>query len=72
MTEDGRVFLEAHRDVYNKSANAIAEVREMIEKQKLAELVDWNKLKSVLQQKRGIAEDISLQQVTGVSGRTLL
>ena len=60
VTEDGRVFLEAHRDVYNKSTSALAEVKVMLEKRKLTELVDWNKLKSVLQQKSGIAEDISL------------
>lgn len=59
VTENGRVFLEVHHDVYNRSANLVSEARQMVEKQKLSELVDWEKFKSVVKQKSGVAEDIS-------------
>ncbi|HXE98624.1 MAG TPA: L,D-transpeptidase family protein [Dongiaceae bacterium] len=60
VTEDGRVFLEVHHDVYNKSASLVAEARQLVEKQKLSNAVDWEKLKTVVQKKSGVAEDISL------------
>jgi lipoprotein-anchoring transpeptidase ErfK/SrfK len=60
VTENGRVFLEVHRDVYNKSAGLAAEARQMVEKQKLSDSVDWKKLESVVNKKSGVAEDISL------------
>lgn len=60
VTDNGRVYLEVHSDVYNKSAGLVEEARQLVEKQKLSDQVDWEKFKSVVQQKRGIAEDISL------------
>ena len=60
VTDDGRVYLEVHNDVYKKSADLAEEARQLVEKQKLSDLVDWAKFKTVLQQKQGIAEDISL------------
>ena len=60
VTESGRIFLEVHRDAYNKEAHPDDEARQMIEKQKLSNLVDWEKLKSVVKHKSGIAEDITL------------
>ena len=60
VTENGRVYLEVHHDIYNKSANLIAEARQMIEKQKLSDQIDWEKFTSVVRQKKGVAEDISL------------
>lgn len=60
VTGDGRVFMEVHQDAYKKSANLVAEARQMVEKQKLSRLVDWEKFKSVVRQKSGVAEDITL------------
>ena len=60
VTEDGRVFLEVHQDVYNKSTSLVVEARRMIEKLKLSESVDWEKFKTVVKQRSGVAEDISL------------
>ena len=60
VTDDGRVYLEVHNDIYKKSAGLVEEARHLVEKQKLSGLVDWEKFKSVVQQRRGIAEDISL------------
>lgn len=60
LTENGRVFLEVHRDVYNRSAGLAAEARQLVENQKLSESVDWQKFKAVVKQKLGVAEDISM------------
>lgn len=60
VTEDGRIFLEVHHDAYNKRTNFVTEARHMVEKLKLTGLVDWDKFKTVVKQKNGVAEDISL------------
>jgi lipoprotein-anchoring transpeptidase ErfK/SrfK len=60
VTEEGRVFLEVHRDVYNKSSGLALEARQLIEKQNLSGQVDWKKVESMVRIKAGIAEDISL------------
>ncbi len=60
VTEDGRVFLEVHHDAYHKILNLVTEARQMVEKQKLSGVVDWEKFELVVKQQRGIAVDISL------------
>ena len=61
ITEEGRVFLEVHRDVYSKSSSGLAtEARRLIEKQNLSGRVDWQKVESIVRHTAGIAEDISL------------
>jgi len=61
ITEDGRVFLEVHRDVYGKSSNGLAiETRRLIERKNISKRVDWRKVDSIVRQSAGIAEDISL------------
>lgn len=57
---NGRVYLEVHNDVYKRSPGLVEEARQLVEKQKLSGVVNWQKFKSVVKQKRGIAEDISL------------
>jgi lipoprotein-anchoring transpeptidase ErfK/SrfK len=61
VTEEGRVFLEVHRDVYGKSKNGLAsEARRLIEKKNLSKQVNWLKVESIVRHTSGIAEDISL------------
>ncbi len=60
LTEDGRVFLEVHRDAYGKSAGLHIMAKQLIEKHKLANRVDWVKVESVIRLKAGFAEDITL------------
>lgn len=60
ITEQGRVFLEVHRDVYSKSSGLAMEARRLIEKRNLSDRVDWKKVESIVRLKAGIAEDISL------------
>ena len=61
VTEEGRVFLEVHRDVYGKSKNGLAsEARRLIEKKNLSGQVNWRKVGTIVRHTTGIAEDISL------------
>ena len=61
ITEEGRVFLEVHRDVYSMSSSGLAtEARRLIEKQNLSGRVDWQKVESIVRRTAGIAEDITL------------
>lgn len=60
VTEEGRVFLEVHHDVYNKSIGLAAEAKKLVEKNQLADRIDWKKFEAVVRQKLGIAEDITM------------
>lgn len=60
VTEEGRVFLEIHRDVYGMTPDLAGEVRGLIAKQQLEEKVDWQKVDLLIKKKTGIAEDVTL------------
>jgi len=60
VTEQGRVFLEVHRDVYDMNIRLKDEARRLIEKQKLSDQVDWQKVEAVIKRKAGLAEEITL------------
>ena len=59
VTEDGRVFLEVHSDVYGKAGNLRAIAEERIEQLKATKKVDWEKVDVVLKEKPGVAVDIT-------------
>jgi L,D-transpeptidase ErfK/SrfK len=60
VTEEGRVFLEVHQDIYGRSSGLEKEAKRLIEKQNLSEQVNWKKVEAIVRLKAGIAEDISL------------
>ncbi|MEI6306190.1 MAG: L,D-transpeptidase family protein [Deltaproteobacteria bacterium] len=60
VTENGRVFMEVHQDIYGTGTVLDAAAKQMLEKQNLSGLVDWKKVESVIKLKSGIAEDITL------------
>ena len=60
VTEQGRIFLEVHQDVYGRHSNLASEVRSLIEKKALSDKVDWKKVENIIKQKQGIAEDVTL------------
>jgi len=60
VTEEGRVFLEVHRDAYNKNAGLQDVAKQLIEKHNISDKVDWNKVESVIKQKAGLAIDVTL------------
>ncbi len=57
--EDGRVYLEVHRDVYGKGVDAAAAARARLESLGLPDKVDWGKVAEVVKLRSGRAEDVT-------------
>jgi uncharacterized protein YcbK (DUF882 family) len=55
----GRVYLEAHRDVYKKSGNLLKAVREWVSEYGLESAVDWERAEKTVRNREGIARDIT-------------
>lgn len=60
ITEEGRVFLEVHKDIYGKTAELAEEVKNLIAKARVSGKVDWKKVDHIVKAKAGIALDVSL------------
>ena len=60
VTQNGRVFLEVNRDVYDKKIDFEKEVKEALCKNRATGKVDWRKVDLVLKSKLGIAEDVTM------------
>lgn len=56
--EDGRVFLEVHRDVYKKSGDPLKIVQDEARSQGLADMMDWEKVQEVIRRKEGVAREV--------------
>lgn len=54
------MFLEVHKDIYGKMKDLSVEARWLIEKAGVADRVNWLKVDIILEEKSGIAEDITL------------
>ena len=52
--------MEVHKDEYGKSMGLDAEAKRLIEKHHLSDRVDWSKVESVVKNKAGLAEDVTL------------
>ncbi len=60
ISDKDRVFLEAHRDVYSRIKDMKEEARAQLEKINAAHKADWIKVEKVLNERSGIAEDVTL------------
>jgi L,D-transpeptidase ErfK/SrfK len=58
-TEDGRIFLEAHRDIYKQAPWSMETLRHAAAAHGLTERIDWKKAETVLHEKTGQAEEIT-------------
>jgi len=59
ITDDGKILLEAHTDIYNKTKGLAAEAKALIQARKLDDKVDWEKVKQVISRRAGVAEEIT-------------
>jgi L,D-transpeptidase ErfK/SrfK len=59
VSESGNIFIEVHHDVYDRHENLKALAKQLIEKNNLELLVDWDKVNASLKRKAGIPEDIT-------------
>ena len=60
VTENGRIFLEVHRDIYGKMKDLNGEAKQLIGIKGYTNRVDWKKVEKIVKDKSGIAEDITL------------
>jgi len=54
-----RVFLEVHPDVYGLQGATLARVRELAAALELAERIDWDAAKRVMDARHGVARDVT-------------
>gem|GEM_PF-6109803 len=59
--EDGRIFLEVNRDTYKKSIDPITIVENLAKTQGISDMLDWDKVKVVIQLKEGLARGVDCQ-----------
>ena len=60
VTDEGRILLEVHNDIYAKTKGLEHEVKGLLSTMKLQEKVDWLKVKKVISRQAGVAEEITL------------
>ncbi len=60
VTPEGRVFLEAHPDIYHLMEEpALDYLRDLAARYQLGDRLDWDKVPAILQAKEGIAREIT-------------
>jgi L,D-transpeptidase ErfK/SrfK len=60
VSDQGRIYLEVHRDIYGKIKNLRSEALQVIGQLEVADNVNWEKVDTVLREKAGIAGDVAL------------
>lgn len=68
LSDDGRVFIEVHGDIYGRHKNLEEVAKELINRHNAQKKVDWNKVRSSLQRKTGIPEDVTLLETSASAG----
>ncbi len=63
VTDDGRVFLQVHEDIYKKYKNLETEVKRLIGINNAESMVDWQKIRDSLMLKSGMLSDVTLENV---------
>lgn len=70
VSDEGRVLLEVHADIYNKTKGLTAEVQAQIRAHRLEDKVDWQKVKRALSRRSGVAEDVTRLDEAGQSAHS--
>lgn len=61
LTEsEGRIFLEAHRDIYNKGDVSMGALERLAHDAMLSDRIDWSRADDVLERHEGVARDVTL------------
>ena len=59
QTREGRIFLEAHPNIYDRKIDYLGYVKDLARSHNLEDRIDWQKVNTILKIKEGIARDIS-------------
>lgn len=57
---DGKIFIEAHRDIYNELDVPLVALQQMANDAMLSDRINWSLVADVLAQKDGVARDVTL------------
>jgi L,D-transpeptidase ErfK/SrfK len=60
--DDGRIFLEADRDIYEEGGVTLEDVRHLADSFRLADLIDWSGAAAVVDDHDGIAHDVTARK----------
>ncbi len=63
VTPQGRIFLEAHPNIYRKKLNYLELVKELAQQHQIVSRLDWDKVAAVLKAREGIARDVTKVQL---------
>lgn len=58
---DGRIYIEAHPDVYHKDGDALAEVKAQAAAANITDFIDWDKVSQVLAKREGFAIRVGMR-----------
>lgn len=58
--DNGRIFLEVNRDIYDKGGNTLTYLKELAAAHRLTDQIDWQKAAQVVELQEGIARRIDL------------
>ena len=61
-TDDGRIFLEVDRDIYEKGGVSIDDARHLADSLRLADMVDWSRAAAIVEAHDGIAHDVTAKK----------
>lgn len=59
LTRNGQIFLEAHPDIYLQKIDYLGHVKKVAKNHQLEDRIDWQKVKTILKIKEGIAKEIN-------------
>jgi L,D-transpeptidase ErfK/SrfK len=61
FSDDGRVFIEVHGDIYKRFKKLDEVAKGLIIKNRAEQRVDWGKVRALLRKQSGIPEDVTLE-----------
>jgi len=61
--DDGRIFLEVHRDIYKKGGDPLKRVQNLAADARIDNQIDWQRVQQVVQLKEGVAREVGLSAI---------
>jgi L,D-transpeptidase ErfK/SrfK len=59
VTPEGRIYLEAHPDIYQKKVPAMDYLKDLAQQYQLSDRIDWDKVPAILKTREGIALEVT-------------
>jgi L,D-transpeptidase ErfK/SrfK len=59
VTPEGRIYLEAHPDIYQKKVPAMDYLKDLAQHYQLSDRIDWEKVPAILKAREGIAQEVT-------------